>query len=305
MTADHPRPTARCTSCGAIVERPAERIAGACTYCGSQLVDVERGDAEVDAVAPFRLSKAAAQDRLRRHLAQRPWAPEDLRRQAARGRLDDEALRGVLVPFLRYDATCRSRYQGRVGVYWYRKEHRTDRKTGKRVVEVVRETEWFPFSGTAVGELVHLESASAGLSAGEARGLGPFDLGRAVSFDARLVSGWQAELPSRPHATVHRDAVDAIRAIERRRILREHLPGDTHEHMEVDCTVTVRRVALVLLPVWVAAYRHGGKLHRMLVHGQTGLCTGRVPVSRGKIAAAAALVAGLAVLVLWATGVLR
>ena len=38
-------------------------------------------------------------------------------------------------------------------------------------------------------------------------------------------------------------------------------------------------VDLVLVPVWVASYRHAGKPYRLLVHGQDGRCVGRPPIS--------------------------
>ena len=298
------RSAARCTSCGATVERPPHHVSSACTYCGSQLVDVARGEQRIDRVAPFRLAKAAAQDRLRQHLASRFWAPRALRQRAAKGRLEDERLAGVLVPFQHYEAECHSRFAGDVGVHWYEKKTKRNRKTGKTETVTVQHTEWFPFRGTAAHEVSHLESASTGLPADEASKLGGFDLGRAVRFDARLLSGWLAELPSKAQSHVDADAEAAIVERERRRILSRHLPGNTHRGMRVDTEVDVQRVELVLLPVWITAYRYRGKVHRLLVHGQSGRCIGSAPVSRAKVAIAAAIVAAIGLFILWATGVL-
>lgn len=301
---DELRVSARCTSCGATVDRPPQRVSGACSYCGSQLVDVDRGERAIDRVAPFRLAKAAAQDRLRQHLATRFWAPRALRQRAARGRLEGESLAGVLVPFARYEAECRSRFAGDVGVHWYEKKTKRDPKTGKSKQVTVQHTEWFPFRGTAACEVSHLESASTGLPADEASKLGEFDLGRAVRFDARLLSGWEAELPSKARRLVDAEARMAIVERERKRILARQLPGNTHRGMRVDTDVDVRRTELVLLPIWVTAYRYGGQVHRLLVHGQSGRCIGKAPISRAKVAAAAAIVAVIGLFILWATGVL-
>lgn len=288
-----------CPSCGAVVTQPRERISHACSYCRSALVEVERGAVEVDRVAPFRISAAAADERLRQHLAARWWAPESLRRSARAGTVDARLVEGVLVPFYAYDATCRSRYETRVGLYWH--ETKTVKgKDGQREREVERHTEWFPLKGTAVSQLRdHLVSASVGLAAAEVAALCPFDLGRARAFDPRLLAGWPAELPSRSRDQTDRDAAEQIRAREIRRVSQEQLPGDTHRDTRVSCQVELCEAELVLLPVWVAALRFGGKTHRLVVNGQTGRCHGSAPVSPWKLGIAIALAVLVAALLAW------
>jgi hypothetical protein len=304
-----------CASCGAVVTQPPERISHGCSYCGSALVEVERGALAVDRVAPFRISAAAAEERLRQHLAARWWAPERLRRAARDGKafgarqgdepkgspklIDARLVEGVLVPFYTYDATCRSRYETRVGLHWHETKTVTTKK-GERKQEVERHTEWFPLRGTAVQQLRdHLVSASVGLSAVEVAALSPFDLGRARPFDARLLAGWPAELPSRTREETDRDAAEQIRAREIRRIGSEHLPGDTHRDTRVSCQVELVEAELVLLPVWVAALRYAGHVHRLVVNGQTGRCHGRAPVSPLKVTIAVTLAVVVAALVAW------
>ncbi len=214
-------------------------------------------------------------------------------------------MHGVLVPFFSYAAECRSTYRARVGVHWYRTEKVKD-KDGKTRDKRIQETEWFPLRGSAVDVLTgHLECASRGLDAHETAALRDFDLGRAVAFDSHLLAGWQAELPSRARAAVDRDAVTHIRQLQSRKIKREILPGDTQRGVVVNSDVDVRSVELVLLPVWITTYQHGGKVFRMLVHGQSGRCVGKAPVSRAKVVTAALLVAAIGVVVLYLTGVLR
>ena len=59
------------------------------------------------------------------------------------------------------------------------------------------------------------------------------------------------------------------------------------------------RPTQVPLPVWVAAMRYGGKIHRLVVNGQTGRCHGSAPVSTVKIVVAVLLAAIAAALVAW------
>ncbi len=293
-----PWSVAHCPSCGATVTQPSSRLSQACGYCASALVDAERGALQVDRVAPFRISARAAEERLRTHLAARWWAPEALRRSAASGRVDARLVEGLLVPFFAYDATCRSRYETKVGLYWY--ETKRVVREGKRKREVQRHTEWFPLRGTAVAQLRdHLVSASVGLSSREVSALAPFDLGRARDFDPRLLAGWSAELPSRDRVQTDHDAVQQIRAGEIKRVQAEQLPGDTHRRTRVSCQVELAEAELVLLPVWVAALRHGGKAYRLVVNGQTGRCHGKAPVSATKITLAVVVAIALAAVLAW------
>jgi hypothetical protein len=55
----------------------------------------------------------------------------------------------------------------------------------------------------------------------------------------------------------------------------------------------------VLLPVWVAALRYGGKGHRLVVNGQTGRCHGSAPVSPVKVTMAVVIAVLVAAVLAW------
>lgn len=294
--------TRRCDGCGATLASAPERIAQRCSYCDAHLVDAT-AVAVVDAVCPFAISQRAAMQRMREHVAGNPWLASELRLLARRGQLRPEVLRGVLVPYFVYDARTQSRWQARIGVDWWRRETVRD-KDGKTRTEHVRETEWFELGGTAVGEwLDHLECASVALTAEEVDRLGGFDLGAAVAYDPRVLAGSVAELPSRTRAQVDRDATAAVRELEARRIEHKLLPGDHARIVALATEVTLGHARLVLAPVWLASFRHGGRSHRILVHGQHGACVGRPPLSRAKVSLAAAGFALAIVALLWLAGV--
>ena len=66
--------------------------------------------------------------------------------------------------------------------------------------------------------------------------------------------------------------------------------------------VEVASRRLILLPLWIASYRQGDLVVRVLVNGQSGAVTGRVPVDRRRVAlaiGAALLVAALIALAWW------
>jgi hypothetical protein len=290
-----------CTGCGARLVFEGAVLSGTCSYCDSPMVDEPRALPSFDAVVPFRVPQRGAIEQLRTYLDTRRWAPASLRavRVHARG------LRGVLVPFWVYEGVVRSEYRAKVGLHWYRTEKYEDRE-GKKQTRVVRETEWFPLRGSAARQVEdHVVSASVGLPEPEALALAPFDLGWSSSYDPRLLSGFEAELPTIDESEAERTAVDELREAEAARILRELLPGDVNRVDAIDSRIEVASRRLVLLPVWVATYRQGDVVLRLLVNGQTGKVVGRVPVSKAKIAAlvlGVLLLGGLLALLMWWIG---
>jgi hypothetical protein len=276
-------------------------LSGACSYCDSPMVDEPRALPSFDGVVPFRVPQRGALEQLRTYLDNRRWAPASLRavRVHARG------LRGVLVPFWVYEGVVRSEYRAKIGLHWYRSEKYEDAE-GNRKTRQVRETEWFPLRGSAARQVEdHVVSASVGLPEHEAVALAPFDLGWSTSYDPRLLSGFEAELPTIAEHDAQHTAVDELREAEAARILHELLPGDVNRVDAIQSRIEVASRRLVLLPVWVATYRQGEVVLRLLVNGQTGKVVGRVPVSKAKVAALVLgllLVAGLIALLVWWIG---
>lgn len=291
-----------CEACGAVVSLPAERIADQCPWCGSRLVDASAA-AHIDAVCPFVVSERAATTRLREHVADAFWAPRELRQLARSGQLRPKALRGVLVPYYAFDGVTQSRWQARIGIDWWRTEVVRDEQ-GRARKQRVRETEWHELRGTAVGEFVaQLQCGSTALHEHEVAGLGRFDLGTAVAFDPRVLAGFAAELPALRADEVAHAAMTAARAAATRRIEAEVLPGDHPSLTSIATEVRFAPPKLALVPVWIASYRHRGRTHRLLVHGQCGRCVGRPPIDRGKVTIAAMTIAVVVVAWMWLAGV--
>ena len=67
------------------------------------------------------------------------------------------------------------------------------------------------------------------------------------------------------------------------------LPGDEGDVVQLSTDVEIERSEVVLLPVWVASWRHGDKVVRQMVNGQTGKVIGEIPNSPVKIAIAVSL----------------
>lgn len=287
----------QCTQCGATIEMDARALSAQCAYCDAPLVDEQRATTRLDAVAPFRVTREIAVARLHAYLRGKLWAPRAVKMLAVDGR----SLRGVLVPHWVFDGVVRSSYDARVGIHWHRTETYRDSK-GQQRTRTVRETEWFPLSGTAARQVEgHVVSASLGLPEAESNALEPFDLGWAVPVDSRLLSGFEAEVPSIARDRALTTANEELRAAEAQRIQRTLLPGDENRLERIDSQVEIARCRAVLLPVWIATYAHESVTRRLVVNGQTGRCAGDVPVSAAKVTLAVVL--GLLVIALIALAI--
>ncbi len=255
-------------------------LADRCAFCESPLVDAEAVEAHIDRVAPFDLDRTMASKRLRQFLAGQWLAPEKVRHEVS-----PEKLNGVLVPFYAWDGVARSRWSARVGIHWYETKTYTVMVNGKPQVRTrrVQHTEWFPLSGGHAADYAgQLVSASKGLPEVEANALEPFDLGRAVPFAPQLVAGWLAERPTVDNEEARRVATQEIARLENSAI-GSFLVGDARSDVENQTQLTVSRVEEILLPVWIATYRHGGDVFRLLVNGQTGEVVGNAPRSGAKV----------------------
>jgi hypothetical protein len=258
------------------------------------LVDADVAKESVDLVAPFRIERSVAEQKLKEHLAGNFWAPDSLRKGIVR----DQRLRGVLVPFWAYTGVARSEYTAKIGIWWYQTKTYRD-SNGKLRTKRVRRTDWHHMSGTSIRSLeCHLVSASVGLEEEESNRLEPFDCGRGKPFDARLVAGFEAELASISRTDADKTAHEEVRGLEADRVSRRLLPGDQGSVTTMDIDIELSKVELIMLPVWVATWRFGDKVGRQLVNGQTGLVVGEIPKSITKIAIAVIvfLAAGFALL---------
>jgi len=285
----------QCTGCGAVAEFPERGISTQCAYCDSPLVDTEAAMGLIHRVAPFRIKRSVAEQKLKEHLDGHFWAPNEIKK----GILNEHKLRAVLVPFWAHFGTARSEYSAKVGIWWYKTVTYVDSKGRVRTRQEKR-TEWFAHEGTAICPVNgQLASASIGLPEADSNELEPFDLGRAMPFEARFLAGWEAEVPSVSEAQSDRIVRSEVADMEARRIAQQLLPGDEGKVESVSTDIQLDKAEIILLPVWMASWRHGDTIHRQMVNGQTGKVIGDVPTSTQKILTAVLLGALICLLAYW------
>ncbi len=288
----------RCGGCSAEMVLSAGLEALSCPFCGiPQVAEDVPGDGILppEGVLPFRVDRAGAVAAFRQWISKRWFAPSDLKRRG-----ETEMLKGTYVPFWTYDAQAQSEWTALSGTYYYTTETYTDSQ-GRTHTRQVRHTRWWPSSGSHAGVYDDVPvCASKGLPAEHLSAIEPFDFAALQPYDPRLLSGYQAEAYALGLREGWKDAAARMRAWEEQECDAQ-VPGDTHMNLSVSTSLSGMYFKLVLLPVWVAAYRYGEKTYRFLVNGQTGEVRGDSPWSPWKVAGAVlAILVLLGILCLWA-----
>ena len=279
-----------CPSCGAVIEFQGANHATECPFCASP-VAVDTGEHRVikpQALIAFALTENQARDQLTKWLGRLWFAPNRLLEYTRKGR----AMTGIYVPYWTFDAATRSRYRGQRGEHYYETRTVSVVVNGKREKrqEQVQKTRWYPASGTVARDFDDLVViASTSLPERLANGLDPWNLGQLAPYSADYLAGFQAEGYTVSLADGHKSARNRMAQIIEMDVRRD-IGGDVQQVDHVDSDFRAETFKHILLPVWMAAYKYGGKSYRFLVNGQTGEVQGERPYSAWKIAFAVLLV---------------
>jgi len=288
----------RCTGCGAELELGGTVTATTCPFCATAVSPgalVHRA-IRPQAVLPFAVPEREARGAMVTWLGQLWFAPNGLQEYARKGRL----LTGIYVPFWTFDAATRSRYRGQRGDAYYETRTVTVQENGRNVQrqQQVRRVRWTPVSGWVARRFDDvLVIGSTSLPQGDTEGLAPWDLSALQPMRDDYLSGFQAEAYSVPLAAGHERARDRMTAVIAQDV-RAAIGGDEQRVDRIDTDWSAETFKHILLPVWTAAYRYGGKAWRFVVNGQSGKVRGERPWSVWKIAfavLAAAIVIGVGV----------
>jgi len=269
-----------CPSCGAQTDLHEAVQAARCPFCDTPVVTDTGAHRHIKprALIPFQIDERQARARMTAWLGQLWFAPNGLMDYARKGR----PMNGVYVPYWTYDAATRSRYTGRRGKHYY--ETKTVMRDGRREEVRVQKTRWEPASGQVARDFDDvLVLGARSLPATYTDGLEPWDLSQLVAYQTQYLAGFGAE----GYQIGLEDGFAEAQAKMARVIegdVRRDIGGDVQEIRSLDTQYGGVSFKHVLLPVWVAAYKYGGRTYRFVVNGQTGKVQGERPWSKIKIA---------------------
>lgn len=294
------RHLSRCPNCGAEVQFDAAVHSTECPFCATPVVADPGLTRRIrpKGVAPFLIPEDQARRAMGDWLGSLWFAPSGLVAYARKGR----RLKGVYLPFWTFDADTQSDYAGQRGTIYYTSERVTVRDAQGRLRTEVRQVQhvrWTPVAGRVrrfFDDVLVL--ASRALPERHTTDLAPWDLSRLEPYQPEFLAGFRAE----SYSVTLDQGMDRARALMDRMIERDvrfDIGGDRQQVDRIDTDISRVTFKHVLLPVWSAAYRFGGKSYRFVVNGQTGKVSGERPWSVAKLVAAGFLLALVVGTVLW------
>lgn len=268
----------RCRGCGAAIEYDVSVQAPRCAFCG-EVTELERSPDPIEKAElylPFRVEPVAAQAALGAWLGSRGF-------------------------FRPRDLAAHSTVQALVPIWWVAWIFDTE-----ALVSWTADSDyghgrssWAPQAGQSPLELrAVLVSASRGLTHAETDALAPhFDLSSAESAP-RAMPGARVERFDVQRSAARHIVAQAVEAATAAHAV-HWIPGRKYRNLRVAVllqSLVTRRLAL---PSYVLAYRYGGKLYRVVVHGQDARCIlGDSPISKWKVVGViAASIGALALIV--------
>ena len=305
--------TMKCDGCGAeVVVNTAEQMGARCHWCRHVLTVNEQipNGAVPDAVLPFSVTHADAVTRIREFAGKRRlFADRTFVRE-----FTPENVVGVYMPYMVIDSNASADVVG-VGEVETRRYTRGsgDNKVtvyDADVYEVHRHVDFTADDLTLEASAERAAMNSAINTNNVINTILPFDTENAVKWNASYLTGFTSEKRNQDVAPMVPELEDQLLSIARSQVeasIGGYDRGVRWERERIQVHGT--RWVAMYLPVWLYSYYHpeGGTpmVHYIAVNGRTGEVMGSVPVSRGRLLAAAltagTLIDGLVLAVLAAS----
>ncbi|MCB9742336.1 MAG: TFIIB-type zinc ribbon-containing protein [Alphaproteobacteria bacterium] len=286
-----------CGSCGANFDVEPTVENSACPFCGSAAINPHKGSSwamiPADGVAPFSVSKEDAARSFREWLGGLWFRPSALKTMAQLG-----SLQGSYIPVWTFDVKTDAKWEAERGTYYYEEEEVEDDQ-GNTTTKRVRKTSWEDASGRHTGKWQDvMVNASKAIDQELLEGLLPYNMNKMRPYDVSYLQGFVGERYQVPLEEGYEGAQKIVEDWVEKKCA-EQVGGDTHRNLDVETRFLDPKFALVLAPVWIAAYQYNGESYRYVVNGQTGKAHGTSPLSWpkiiGLILAIVAVIAGIVI----------
>jgi DNA-directed RNA polymerase subunit RPC12/RpoP len=257
-----------CKSCGAQLHSDPEQMSGMCPYCGSAVVlSAEDADCGVapSAIIPFTLTKEQVAEKFYRWNKFAFWSPEKFRR----GKLLSDLV-PLYVPYWTFEADAVTTYAGRFG-------HTTGSGDNEK-------TTWYIKTGIAEKHISEFNVC------GSRKFFNDNMLNSVVSFKSRECLPYTPETLSGMAAEIYTIGIDEAWNYAKTVGLKKEIMESARENENVDCYRDLQystefynvKFKYVLVPVYLAGCRYGGKIYNVVASGTNGRGKCNRPISIAK-----------------------
>ncbi len=283
----------RCKQCGAVTTFPPDKASSNCAFCGTPLI---LNEAEIkrfwqpNYILPFKVDRRECSGIFQKWLGKKWFLPSQLKK----GNVQTERFKGIYMPFWTYDADTSTNYRGERGI---RRTVKTRNNKGEMVEKTV--IDWYDVSGRVN---IHFDDivvpASTSLPHKIMSRLTNWDQVNCVPYRQEFLAGFMTNIYSIDFREgVHEAKKKMEKVIEDN--IKSDIGGDDQRIRSKDVFYQNLMFKLLLLPIWVSAFRFNDKLYQFVVNGRTGQVIGEYPKDKMKIIMlVAAIIALIAILIL-------
>ncbi len=275
----------QCKGCGAATRVAADVASMNCAFCGNAMVLEPVAlppQLLPEGIVPFTVDKNRCQELFKDWIRKRWFAPNALKNLAA-----TDKIVALYRPYWTFDADTDSWYSGERGDAYYETEHYTDAQ-GRRQSRQVRKIRWSRVSG----RVNHFFDDVLVFGGRPTEWQTNYDLSKLQRYDAAYLAGWAAERYTIPPEEAWTSARKIMDGDIYGRVKRD-IGGDEQRVHSVKTSYNALSFKHVLLPLYLSAYRFGGKPYRFQVNGQSGEVRGQRPYSFWKIFSFIVLILGI------------
>ena len=257
-----------CKSCGAQMLYDSDQMSGMCPYCGSAVVlsaeDANCGVAPT-AIIPFTLTKEQVAEKFYRWNKFAFWSPEKFRR----GKILSDLV-PVYIPYWTFEADAVTTYSGKFG---YTTGSGDNEKTTM-------------YQKTGIAEK-HISEFNV---CGSRKFFNDKMLNSVVSFKSRECLPYTPETLSGMAAEIYTIGIDEAWQYAKTIGLKKDIMESTRENEHADCYSNLVystefynvKFKYVLVPVYLAGCRYGGKTYNVVASGTNGRGNCNRPISVAK-----------------------
>lgn len=265
-----------CKNCGAEVITSRSTVATTCAFCGRaiSLTDKMVGDFRPDSVIPFGIDEDKAKSIYKAYAAKGLLSPKKFRSSN-----QIKKMKGVYVPFWLHSYT----ENASVAVDG---ENTTSHKRG---YDKVIEHHMYRVDMDAEGEFSSIPTDGLkNLDNDLMAAIEPFDYSKLTEFNPAYMAGFYAEeYDESANETVHEAHIRSRSAMEA-----ESLSNAGFYQSKIISAYSSSYINEIskyaMLPVWLFNVEYNNKNYQFAVNGETGKVAGKLPISKGKIAASIA-----------------
>ena len=262
-----------CNNCGAEIESKKTDLALKCPYCGTYVIFEDRMKEEYkpDLALPFVIDRKEAIEIIRKNFAKKMFIPKDFCSTSSL-----ESLQGRYVPFWMYDMETHVHFEGEADKVrtWDEDDYEcTETSTYRILRDFDVDYDKIPVDASKVmpDKMMDL--------------MEPYKYGELGDFDAKYLSGFQAEVYDEDKNTLLPRAKKKADKYSQKYLSSYNVEYDAVRPTVNDKKSTEKESFYSFLPVWRYVYRYQGKNYEFYVNGQTGKAVGEAPTSIGKIIA--------------------